>query len=275
MKTECPHCHTIFNIRQQQLELADGMVRCGMCQQVFNALVQPDLFDDHGDSPGDGATETVAHNPSSGGQDNRHSPSDQPRPQRQPETDNDRPAEHNILFDENEPATLVPDELRHGGHHRGLFTTLTLAAACLLLGVTLALQFAWYQRDYLLSQTWAQNLIARACQRIDCSALQLRDPDKIELSSRNVYTHPTEKNALMVSLTLVNRAPYTQAYPDIQLEFSDRVGTVIAARRLRPAEYLDAATDNLQPLAPDTPVSLALEIVDPGKQALTYEFKFL
>ena len=38
MQAECPHCQTIFKLTEQQLQIADGMVRCGMCQEVFNAL---------------------------------------------------------------------------------------------------------------------------------------------------------------------------------------------------------------------------------------------
>jgi predicted Zn finger-like uncharacterized protein len=33
----CPHCETRFHVLPQQLEQADGRVRCGMCLQVFDA----------------------------------------------------------------------------------------------------------------------------------------------------------------------------------------------------------------------------------------------
>ena len=35
--TRCPHCQTSFRIRTPQLEVANGLVRCGSCLQVFNA----------------------------------------------------------------------------------------------------------------------------------------------------------------------------------------------------------------------------------------------
>ena len=40
MITECPYCKTEFRITEQQLKLADGMVRCGLCHKTFNALAQ-------------------------------------------------------------------------------------------------------------------------------------------------------------------------------------------------------------------------------------------
>ncbi|MEQ1914578.1 MAG: DUF3426 domain-containing protein [Sideroxydans sp.] len=36
--TQCPHCDTRFKVSDTQLEAHAGMVRCGRCQQVFNAL---------------------------------------------------------------------------------------------------------------------------------------------------------------------------------------------------------------------------------------------
>ncbi len=273
MKTECPHCHTIFNVSQQQLELADGMVRCGVCQQIFNALVQPDLFHENENPPADDAADLNADIATEATHVESEADSSELTAHN---TDTaDKQQDNNILFDGSEAASVVPDELRVEGHRPGVLSTLMWTLASLLLAVTLLLQFAWHQREYLVRQPWLQTYITQACQHVDCSLLHLRDPGKIELSSRNVYTHPTENNALMVSLTLVNKAPYAQAFPDIQLEFSDVVGTVIAARRLRPQEYLNAGADKPQLLLPNKPVTLALEIVDPGKQALTYEFRFL
>ena len=37
MQAECPHCHTLFRVTETQLDMADGMVRCGYCKEVFNA----------------------------------------------------------------------------------------------------------------------------------------------------------------------------------------------------------------------------------------------
>ncbi|WP_443111552.1 DUF3426 domain-containing protein [Burkholderia sp. FERM BP-3421] len=44
LATRCPHCETVFRLRQDHLTLHGGLVRCGQCQQVFDAassLVEP------------------------------------------------------------------------------------------------------------------------------------------------------------------------------------------------------------------------------------------
>ncbi|WP_243140613.1 zinc-ribbon and DUF3426 domain-containing protein [Pelistega ratti] len=38
MKTRCPICDTVLKVNQQQVEQRQGMVRCGVCRQVFNAV---------------------------------------------------------------------------------------------------------------------------------------------------------------------------------------------------------------------------------------------
>lgn len=38
--TQCPHCETRFRVNHAQLSAARGVVRCGSCLQVFNAIKQ-------------------------------------------------------------------------------------------------------------------------------------------------------------------------------------------------------------------------------------------
>ena len=45
LATRCPACSTTFKVVQDQLKISEGWVRCGHCQEVFNALHS--LFDLH------------------------------------------------------------------------------------------------------------------------------------------------------------------------------------------------------------------------------------
>lgn len=49
LATRCTHCGTIFKVVQDQLKVSEGWVRCGRCNEVFNAL--PALFDLDKDPP--------------------------------------------------------------------------------------------------------------------------------------------------------------------------------------------------------------------------------
>ena len=351
MKTECPHCHTIFSVTEEQLDLADGKVRCGVCNTVFSALVQDDLFvadaDKDEDSlpatSGDEATSAplVTESDDQPAQEQAGDPESTSPEITEHDTDDDlavtaasiaddpelqylyKPEESAALttesgIDEHAPqldssATaevtellesdddhevissdkagqqdiddaglfegstgyVVPDELREQSARSSLAVSLAWGAGSLLLLIILGAQLAWSSRDQLLQNPTVQGWVETACRNIDCSKLGLRAPDKMEMTSRNVYTHPTAEDALMMTLTIVNRAGFTQGYPDIRVDFSDVVGTTIASRIFSPDEYLALDSATVQPLKPDTPVSFGIEIRDPGKRAMTYEFSFL
>ena len=38
MLTRCPHCRTAFRVTPEQLKVHHGVVRCGTCREIFNAL---------------------------------------------------------------------------------------------------------------------------------------------------------------------------------------------------------------------------------------------
>ncbi len=38
LATRCPHCQTSFRVTMQQLELREGLVRCGTCREIFNGI---------------------------------------------------------------------------------------------------------------------------------------------------------------------------------------------------------------------------------------------
>ncbi len=52
LATRCTSCGTVFRVVQDQLKVSEGWVRCGRCNEVFNAL--EGLFDLERDTPPDG-----------------------------------------------------------------------------------------------------------------------------------------------------------------------------------------------------------------------------
>lgn len=61
LATRCTSCGTIFKVVQDQLKVSEGWVRCGRCQQVFNAL--EGLFDLERDPPPQRRTDPPASQP--------------------------------------------------------------------------------------------------------------------------------------------------------------------------------------------------------------------
>ena len=197
------------------------------------------------------------------------------------EIDQDDDAEQRSDFfddDNNQDSPqIIPDELREevAANDISIGKNIAWFGGILLLSTTLLLQYFWLNRDQFVQHPSAQALIEKACLKFDCNKLTIRDPSNIELLTRNVFSHPNEKNTLMISIVLQNNAKFSQPYPMLQVNFSDIRGDDVVARRFTPAEYLETKQEEHPLLQPGTDASFNLEIQDPGKQAITYEFNFL
>jgi len=308
MQTRCPHCSTQFRITESQVNTAEGYVRCGVCNEVFNAFEvasdeeqQPSLLDAEVLT----TTEVQSELPDPDGITDASLQGANPdtRPDIHPETQPDvltdnlsdnqtgsvNTAHANATVEKNtarddfdffaedilsSKKSVIPDELRDSTTAIDL-NTLLWSAGILLLIATLFLEYAWFNRHQLKQVPEMQGWIDSLCLQIDCSTIAMRDPKNIELVSRNIYTHPDNKDALKVEVTMKNNAEFAQPYPVMQIYFSDIRGSKVAARRFLPSEYLQVETKKLKLIQPDSKLSFTMEIVDPGKQAKTYEFNFL
>ena len=182
----------------------------------------------------------------------------------------------NSLFD-GVQSKLIPDEYRIPELHNtySIWQDLAWSMAILILTASLFVEYTWFNRNELISNPQLRPFITQFCSVADCNLMDLREPGEIEMTTRNIYTHPNVKNALMISGTLVNHASFEQAYPNILIDFSDVRGEVIASRTFTPEDYLQIKVTSLRALAPEIPVNFNIEIQDPGKDAMTYEFTFL
>lgn len=242
MQTVCPHCKTVFRLTDTQLRMADGLVRCGLCHHTFNAL----------------ASETANTEPFA------------------PATHISDEVPEKLLADE-PLRDIFPDKYRHAESGKSVWSTITWSIASIALILSLIAEIAWFNRNQLHQNASLKPWIEQFCEISGCKLVAIREPEKIEMLNRNVYTHPNAKNALMVTVTVLNHAEHDQPYPDVQIDFSNVRGGLVAARRFTPEEYLrldhDSAQQAMIPAGSDA--SFTLEIQDPGKEALTYEFSFL
>jgi predicted Zn finger-like uncharacterized protein len=146
---------------------------------------------------------------------------------------------------------------------------LTGSIVLMMLFVTQAIYFS--RHDLARNPTYRPYL-TRACEMIGCTINVKYDIRLIEIIGRDVRSHPSADNALIAGTTLINNASYPQPYPLLTLTFSDITGTKLAERQFTPREYLKSGTDILAGMTPDLPVQVELELVDPGKDAVNFEF---
>ena len=60
----------------------------------------------------------------------------------------------------------------------------------------------------------------------------------------------------------------------MQLNFSDMNGEKVAMRNFLPKDYLPANINIEKGMESNVPIQLEIEIVDPGKNAVNFEFDF-
>lgn len=250
METQCDQCKSRFRLTETQLRKAYGKVRCGECGAVFNALLALKNYE--------GALPPDYH-------------------QRQLERELAESASsaeaEQTRADERQALSL--HEAMYGHERRSFFSLgpISWLIGILLLATLGVAQAIYYQRYQLIEDPRFQQQVISLCRLLPCAQGEFSSPQQIRLVERNVFTHPVMANALMVTGSFVNQAPFPQKMPDLLISLFDVKGRLIANRLFSASEYLlENRNRNVAPAQES--IQFRLEIVDPGTDALTYEFEF-
>jgi predicted Zn finger-like uncharacterized protein len=273
MYTQCSSCTTLFRVGARHLREAQGLVRCCLCHETFNALetladrlpqelpsvlrpVEPSMaaaVDRVEPTPEPEVTEPVEEEPVRG---DPFAELDLPvfaELDAEPELERERPRRHGW-------ATVL----------WGLGSLLLLALLALQVGHYLVQRAAQVPEDrwarYVQEPSYRQWFEA-VCRVTGCKPPLLRDASRVHILQRRLAAHPTKPNALLLTATLVNRADFPQRFPQLQLSLLDQNGRERAARWFEPSEYLESDELLAQGMRPGQPVALRLELVDPGRRA--------
>lgn len=253
METSCPNCRAHFRITDDQLQAALGRAKCGQCSMVFNALQSLKSYE--GSLPADYQPGSTLTRPSDSALNNE---------------DLDIRAETRQSESE-----LSLHEAMYGYKRNSLayYSPFFWLIGILLLFVFSIAQIVYYQRYDLIKTPKFQQQVLSLCELIPCGDDQFSSIQQIKLLERNVFTHPVVSNALMITGSFVNQAPFAQRLPKMLVSLFDIKGELIANRVFDPTEYLQG-DENKSSAESNKPVQFRLEIIDPGTDALTYEFEF-
>ncbi|OUM05609.1 hypothetical protein BW686_19820 [Pseudomonas syringae] len=138
----------------------------------------------------------------------------------------------------------------------------------------LAGQYVWYHFDQLARQDQYRPWFQQICPQIGCKVPSKVDISQLKSSNLVVRSHPEFQGALVVDAIIYNRASFSQPFPLLELRFSDTGGQLIASRRFKPSEYLSGEMAGKEEMPPQTPIHIALDILDPGAKAVNYSLNF-
>jgi predicted Zn finger-like uncharacterized protein len=301
MYVVCPSCQDVFKIYSGHLAVAQGHVRCGACLTVFDATAS--LYDTLDEAGTAAQRLRAAEQDISGVVDVALARMDQSAPVSdipaiEPETveahgvsestddnifgvDSDfyaQPVAQEFTPLVDVPVPLVAVALDEEPEERvaGISSNVWWGvAASVFLSFLITGQYVWKERYQLAADAQLRPWMERYCALLRCDLPLRSDPKKIAILDREVRDHPRVKDALLVSATILNDAPFTQTYPVFMISFSDTSGTPVTVRRFEPEEYLSDDKDVGQGFKPGEKTQLVLEVLDPGKKAVSFQFDFL
>ncbi len=242
MYTQCQHCKAIFEVSMREVTVAAGKLRCGECDEVFDAMLTlsttlPEPFSPDSDTSG----ETPDANQTNKEIRSEPTLSIQDAKSQRPEISQPTGIKENVKD--------IAQDINKSIDRKWV-KPIALSLAILLLA-----QLLYHNRQYF-------------------SRAPAHEPDKIEMLSNNVFTHPNEAGVLLISASIVNHAKHDQPYPVLEVRLTDSDNHLVALRRFKPAEYLESYHKNSL-LETNKPTKLKLKIKDPGDQATRFQFKFM
>lgn len=175
---------------------------------------------------------------------------------------------HSQLYELSQSLLFDDEPVHHGQMSWGAI------AAVLLLTMALVTQYAWWDRNRLAQVAALRPALDWLCQPVNCNLPLRQDLARMEMVEREVRDHPQVQDALLVDAVFVNRAPFPQDYPVLQISFSDIAGAPVAVRRFMPDEYLHDKNP-ARGMAPGEQALVTLEVLDPGERAVSFQFDFM
>lgn len=300
MLTRCPSCQTTFRVTPEQLKARQGKVRCGECQEVFNALdtlieapplapmeaalpaQQPASVEeaatlaaaDLAPPPAQAAAPAIATRDEAASADTAGEPTDGGGEAEiaTPEApvDTEAPAEPTQLLAESAPepeAERAPDSAEPAAEpalieppRRRVWPWLIGVLAALDV---LALQAAMHFRtEIAVLHPETTPLFAAACEIAGCKLSLPRKAELVSIETSDL--HPENGGRLGLSATLKNRAPFAQEFPHLEITLTDTADRALVRRVLAPAEYMGTggAPGAGFSAGREMPVELSIEVAD-------------
>lgn len=151
-----------------------------------------------------------------------------------------------------------------------LWTLLSVLALCGLL-----VQYLNYNFDHLARQDSTRPWLESLCNLLPCQLPGKSDISQVKSTNLVVRQHPEFRDALVVDAILYNRAPFSQPFPLLELNFLDEQDSPVASRAFHPREYLAGELAGQREMPSQIPIHIALEVLAPDARATRYGIRFL
>jgi predicted Zn finger-like uncharacterized protein len=212
--TQCPQCATQFRATPQQLRASEGWVRCGQCDQVFDAS---------------------AHAVSQRAVPAPEADAMVPLRAESPAVD-DAPLEYEAACaPSTSPETLFSSTTHDLTVVQPHWTRRLWLGAAVLLALLLLGQWVGHEKNILAARVPAlKPVLDTWCEAVGCVLKPPRAPEFLQIES-SAYD-PLGEDLYRLTLTLRNTASWPIAYPAIELTITDASEQALVRRVLLPGD---------------------------------------
>ena len=268
--TQCPHCSAKFRVRPEQVKLHAGLVRCGACRGIFDAVehliegILPPMPPMHEAVEGASPQTIIQGMPAMTAE--RDDPAVNEASAQEVKVFNDAPASAKTanddlsantdpvvrnfdaeaqsvtadkpLHDLNDYRWRAPTQVESRGA-RWVYAVASLVAALLLVG-----QGAYFFRDELVSRLpQAAPFVAMACEEIGCRVEPPKRAESLGFVGADLAADPAHKGLLIFTTTLRNTGARTVAFPHLVLSLDGLGGELVVRRVFSPTEFAPATAN--------------------------------
>lgn len=240
--TQCPECGTRFKVSQAQLDMHQGMVRCGRCQAIFNAIKQlhdnelsPQLtltldLEEMQQVPVQSLVEPILA------------------------THDKYDFSHLVTASKEEALEISASVIKKSVHWSWVVVTL-------LLVIVLLAQATYFFRVELVAHLPGIKLaLTSYCKLLNCDIPLPKKIDQLSIESSDLQSDPKQASVITLNVILRNRAAYAQTYPNLELTLTNSMDEALARRVFPPAEYLKTGEDEKQGLLPNHEIGIKLHL---------------
>ncbi len=240
--TQCQECSTRFKVGQIQLDMHQGMVRCGRCQAIFNAIKQL-----HENELSPQLTLTLELEEKQ--QVTVQSPVEPISP-----THDKYDFSHLATNSKEEALEINTSVIEKNVHWSWVVVTS-------LLVIVLLAQTTYFFRVELAAHLPGIKLaLASYCKLLNCDIPLPKKIDQLSIESSDLESDPKQASVIALNAILRNRATYAQTYPNLELTLTNSMDEALVRRTFSPAQYLKPGEDEKQGLLPNHEIGIKLHL---------------
>jgi len=237
----CPFCLSTLQVTEEQLAAKGGLIRCGHCQDVFDANK------------------------------NKLTPSSEPTSliEAVEQADHSAPLKtEQPSKDDSIPITASWETQKALPQHKLPFTLFSFLSLLLLMA-----QFIYFEAELFTQNEKIQPFLKKFNHAYNLHIPRYKNLDEIHVIHRQISKRPGVADVLVLQLTIKNSALAEQAFPSISVTLTSHLGDKIAQGVFTKYDYLKPSETNNY-FAAQAFQQVNLTFIKPQREASGFEIAF-